>query len=127
MSAAVIVKPDPDPDANLLLLCSYLAGLQKEWQRLWAACPDDGHACEAMDQHDAYAEKEWPGQGYPVKHLLDFPATTPEGLQAKAAAVLAVYQASRYTKASHDDICELMQSVLIDAAGPARLQTGDLR
>ena len=78
-------------DRKLLDLCDHLRTMQAEWQRLWAACPEDGHPCPAEDAHEAYAANVWPGHGDPALRLAKLPATTPDGLQAKAAAMLAIY------------------------------------
>jgi hypothetical protein len=49
--------------------------------------------------------------------LLTLPARTPEGLQAKAAAVLAISDATAFTGDCREDEIELLRSVVLDAAG----------
>ncbi len=57
--------------------------------------------------------------------LLSLHATTPEGLQAKAAAILAINQASAYTGCCRDDEIELLNSVVREAAASAYRPLGE--
>ena len=56
--------------------------------------------------------------------LVDQPATTPAGLQAKAAAVLAIDEAASYLTDCRNDSAELWASVIRDAAGSAHRPLG---
>ncbi len=121
---------DPSPDAPLLALCAKLRAQQAEWQRLWAATPDTGDDTPADAALEQYSDFTWPGirasadgQDLPSQ-LLSHRATTPEGRQAKAVAVLAMEEAGLYCD-SRDDSVDLMLDVLCEAAGSARLPIGD--
>jgi hypothetical protein len=85
-------------DAELLAVCDELAVLQARWQTLWAATPDQPNGGPEDLAFDTFTSFTWPGTritdpalggasgiDLPVL-LLTLPATTPEGLQAKAAA-----------------------------------------
>ena len=79
----------------------------------------------------AYSDTVWPGLNFTTwrregrdpadmpGRLLDLPATTPAGLQAKAAAVLAIDEAASYLTDCRNDTAELWASVIRDAAGTA--------
>ena len=60
----------------------------------------------------------------PMRQLLVLPATTPEGLRAKAAAVLALHDAGDYSDGDRTDQWQIMASVLRDAAGAAAMPLG---
>ena len=126
------------PDATLLALCARLGEMQAEWQRLWTLT-SDGPAIETEADRiwQDYADNVWPGvnishwdaerrrpDDLPAK-LLTFRATTPEGLQAKAAAILALDDAAGYQSDYRNDAIELWLSLGIDAAGPARRLVGE--
>ena len=140
-AAGVVVAgaaPAGHPDAALLALCARLEAMQAEWQRLWALT-SDGPAIEtdADQAWQDYADNVWPGvtishwdperrrpNDLPAK-LLTLQATTPEGLQAKAAAILALDDAAGYQFDYRNDAIELWQSLGIDAAGSARRMLGE--
>jgi hypothetical protein len=126
--------PDHHPDAALLALCSRLAGMQAEWQRLHAATSDDGPWTEADEAWLRYASTTWPGvgperpehQGEDVPgQLLLHRAATPEGMAAKASAILALDDAAGYTRDCRDDHCALVPSLLEDVAGAQYRPIGD--
>jgi len=129
LALKAVLPPPPHPDAELLAVCARLADQQAEWQEVWAAtpdAPDGGHADVALDE---FSQNVWPGYrcADPVRgddtatdlpaRLLTLPATIAEGLQAKAAAVLAISDAGSYTGDSRLDEIELLRSVVRDAAG----------
>ena len=121
------------PDAALLILCGELRILQKEWQRLWEATPEEGDAGPADTAWQVYAEHAWPGtcranadrEHDPVRDLIAMKATTIEGMRAKAAAIKAVDDASGYSMCCRDDFYELMLSLLKDVAGPVAMSLGE--
>ncbi len=113
-----------------------LADLQAEWQRLWALTEDDGPETDADRAWYAYSEHVWPktfSRPWPDAPsvedvpalLLNLPARTPQGLQAKAAAVLALNEAGSYCRDLRDDSCQLELSLIRDAAGVAHRPLGD--
>ena len=123
-------------DADLLALCAQLRVLQVRWQRLWDAAlgsPDgDGPADLLLDRYTAWV---WPGTELAdvaglasaadsVRMLLVLPATTPEGLQAKAAAVLALHDASDYSESNRDDHWQIVAALLREVAGTAAMPLG---
>ena len=127
-------SPVPHPDAALLAVCAQLVAMQAEWQRLYDATSDNDELTTAADfAWQAYNDDVWPGTGFqprdcdtvdvPAK-LLTLRATTPEGMQAKAAAILAMDDAGDYTHDIRDDSFELMLSLIEDVAGLARRPLG---
>ncbi len=99
------------PDADLLALCARLAEMQAEWQRLWEPTSEDwGLDAPPVTEADhiwlRYNDHVWPGihiSGQTPRHpddlpaqLLDYRPVTPEGVRAKAAAVLAMEDAACY-------------------------------
>ena len=123
-------------DADLLGLCAQLRVLQLRWQRLWDAAlgsPDgDGPADLLLDRYTAWV---WPGTELadvaglapaadPVRSLLTLPATTPEGLQAKAAAVLALHDASDHSDRDRADQWQIVAALLREVAGTAAMPLG---
>ena len=124
-------------DADLLALCAQLRVRQVEWQRLWdaaSAAPDDGEspADLILDRYTAWV---WPAvrlsdvsgltsAADPVRMLLDLPATTPEGLQAKAAAVLALNDVGDYSDRDRADQWQIVAGLLRDVAGTAAMPLG---
>ena len=126
-----------NPDAALLALCAQLEEMQAEWQRLYDATSDEADLTTPADfAWQAYSDTVWPGLNFTTWRregrdpadepgcLLDLPATTPAGLQAKAAAVLAIDEAASYLTDCRNDSAELWQSVIRDAAGPAHRPLG---
>ena len=128
------------PDADLLALCAQLTAMQAEWQRLWTFTTDDWGlddppVTDADRAWEHYNDHVWPGihvsGGTPrlpddlPGQLLDFHPVTPEGVRAKAAAVLAMEDAACYGADARNDACEMYQSVLVDAAGAARMLMGE--
>lgn len=123
-------------DADLLALCVRLRVLQAGWQRLWDAAsgsPDgDGPADLILDRYTAWV---WPAvrlsdvsgltsAADPVRLLLDLPTTTPEGLQAKAAAVLALHDVGDYSDRDRADQWQIVAALLREVAGPAAMPLG---
>ena len=123
-------------DADLFALCAQLRVLQAGWQRLWdaasAAPDDDGPADLILDRYTAWV---WPAvklsdvpgltpAADPVRTLLDLPATTPEGLQAKAAAILALHDAGDYSDRDRADQWQLVAALLREVAGSAAMPLG---
>ena len=115
------------PDAELLALCAQLAEMQAEWQRLWEPTSDEvPSTTEADHAWDRYHRYVWPcthpshpemtGEDLGAR-LLTLRATTLEGMQAKAAAILAMEEASGYTWDCRDDSCQLATSLMEDVAG----------
>jgi hypothetical protein len=128
------------PDADLLDLCAKLAAMQAEWQRLWNFTSEDWGldgppTTEADHEWLRYNDEVWPAiniSGQSPRHpddlpgrLLDFHPVTPEGIRAKAAAVLAMDDAGCYGADLRNDSYELYHSALVDAAGPARCLMGE--
>ena len=136
-ATAYISRPSTlQADAELLTVCASLADQQAQWQTLWAATPDEPDGGPVDLAFDTFTEFTWPGTriadrllGNPSAidlpaRLLTLPATTQEGLVAKAAAVLAISDASTFTGDCRPDEIELLRSVAIDAAGLARRLVG---
>jgi hypothetical protein len=125
----------PHPDAALLDLCRLLGEQQKEWQRLWTACEEDGSAPEADERIKAYEDQTWPGirsgssitpyspDDLPQKLITARP-TTPEGLEAMALAVLALEAAGAWADI-RDDHCQILLAVVRAVAGVERMPIGD--
>ncbi len=114
----------PHPDAALLVLCARLEEMQAEWQRLYDLTSEEDELTTAADHAwQTYSAELWPGlrlspwsrkERDPVDipgRLVDLPATTSEGLRAKAAAVLALDEAAGYLTDCRNDSAELWQSV----------------
>jgi hypothetical protein len=114
--------------------------MQAEWQHLWQFTSedwglDDPPATDADRKWLQFNDYVWPAihiSGQTPRHpddlpgqLLDFRPVTVEGMRAKAAAVLAMDDAACYGADARDDACELYQSVLVDAAGTARMLMGE--
>jgi hypothetical protein len=130
------------PDAELLALCAQLSAMQDEWQRLWVATSDEwiGMDQDPITEADRawwdYNNNVWPGvyistsdhsqldPNDAVRHLFDIHPVTPEGLSAKAAAVLAVDEAASYGDLRNDGY-ELNLSLIRDVAGLARRPLGE--
>ena len=125
-------------DADLLALCAQLRVLQTGWQRLWDATSGtpDGEESPADLILDRYTAWVWPAvrlsdvsgltsAADPVRMLLDLPATTPEGLQAKAAAVLALDDAGGYSGCDRSDHWQFVMALVRDAAGSAAMPLGE--
>ena len=125
-------------DADLLALCARLRGLQAEWQRLWDATSDtpEGDGSPADLIFEFYSDWVWPGACLadaqrlmpgtdPVRLLLDLPATTLAGLQAKAAAVLALDDAGEYSGCDRSDHWQFVMALVRDAAGTAAMPLGE--
>ena len=118
----------PHPDAALLALCARLTDMQAEWQRLYDATSDEPELTTPADYAwQAYSDDVWPRTALQRRDsatpdvpglLLTHSATTLEGLQAKAAALLALDAAASYCDL-RDDSYELTLSLLRDAAGAA--------
>jgi hypothetical protein len=118
----------PHPDADLLALCSQLASLQAEWQCLWGLTTADGSKVEADRALEAYSHDVWSGLGASQcdigtlcdgdlpRQLYYHRATTPDGLRAKAAAILALDDAANWCDVRGDTF-DLMRSLICDAAG----------
>ena len=119
-------------DAALFALCAQLEDMQAEWQRLYDLTSEEDELTTPADHAwQAYSDNTWPGlclspwtskgrnpADLPAQ-LVDLPATTPAGLQAKAAAVLALDEATGYLSDCRNDSAELWASVVRDAAGNA--------
>ena len=127
---------DVTGDADLLALCARLRVLQTGWQRLWDAAsgsPDgDGPADLILDRYTAWV---WPAvrlsdvsgltiAADPVRMLLVLPATTPEGLRAKAAAILALHDAGDYSDRDRADQWQIVAALLREVAGTAAMPLG---
>ena len=122
----------------MLALCAQLRVLQSRWQRLWSVAAEgaaEGDDTPADLMLDRYAAWVWPGTmladlsglsliADPARRLLDLPATTPEGLQAKAAAVLTLHDAGDYSDCDRSDHLQIVAAVLRDAAGTAAMPLG---
>ena len=115
------------PDADLLTLCATLEKMRAEWQRLYDATSEEDELTTPADfAWRNYSDHVWPlvhsnsftapagVVDYPAK-LLTLRATTPEGIQAKAAAIVAMDEASSYCD-GRDDSYALCLSLLRDAA-----------
>ena len=133
---AVQMGSCPSGDAALLALCAQLEELQAEWQRLYDATSDDNSDTPADRVFDAYSNDVWPGlcrspwssegrdpADLPAR-LVDLPATTPEGLRAKAAAILAIDESASYLTDCRNDSMELSLSLIRDVAGATRRPLG---
>jgi len=127
------------PDAELLALCVRLGEMQAEWQRLYDATSDAPDLTTPADHAwQDYSHNVWPSVRRAVifggskprdpadlpARLHDLPATTPEGREAKAAAILALDDAAGYCD-SRDDICQLYMAMARDVAGAAYRPLGD--
>jgi hypothetical protein len=114
--------------------------MQAEWQRLWHFTGedwglDDPPTTDADREWLAYNDHVWPAihiSGQTPRHpddlpgqLLDFRPVTVEGMRAKAAAVLAMDDAACYGADGRDDASAFYHSVLVDAAGAARMLMGE--
>jgi len=129
LALQAVLPPVPHPDADLLAVCARLADHQAQWQSLWAATPDQPDSGPQDTAFDEFSQNVWPGYrcADPIRGddtatdlpalLLTLPATTAEGLQAKAAAVLAISDAGSYTGDSRLDEIDLLRSVVRDATG----------
>ena len=106
-------------------------------QRLYDATSDEDELTTPADfAWQAYSDTVWPGLNFTTwrregrdpadmpGRLLDLPATTAAGLQAKAAAVLAIDEAASYLTDCRNDSAELWQSVIRDAASSAHRPLG---
>ena len=115
----------PHPDAVLLALCAQLEEMQTEWQRLYDATSDEDELTTAADHAwQAYSDDVWPRTALQPKGsstwdapalLLTHAATTLKGLQAKAAAILAINAAADFCDL-RDDSLDLALSLIRDAA-----------
>ena len=119
----------------LLAVCVHLVAMQAEWQRLYDATSDKEDLTTVADHAwQAYNDDVWPRTALqplgcetvdvPAK-LLTLRATTLEGMQAKAAAILAMSDAGDYSLEIRDDSFELQLSLIEDVAGLARRPLGD--
>jgi hypothetical protein len=110
----------PSPDAELLAVCARLHQMQAEWQRLYDATSDAAELTTPADYAwQAYSDHVWPGgvvaDALPAQ-LTTLRATTWAGLQAKAAAILALDNAANYCDGRADH-AELSRSLIEDVAG----------
>ena len=117
----------PHPDAALLALCARIDVMRAEWQRLWWLT-SNGPALETEADRawQDYSDTIWPGIGLSdwnriepgdaVGELRTLCATTPEGLKAKARAIMALDNAATYSDC-RNDAAQLWQSIVEDAAG----------
>ena len=123
------------PDAALLNLCVQIDEMRGEWQRLWLLT-SDGPALETEVGRawQGYSDNVWPGvilsdwnriaPGDVVGQLRVLRATTPEGLKAKAAAIMALENAATYCDC-RNDAAQLWASVVEDAAGDGWPRVGE--
>ena len=132
--------PDaPHPDAALLDLCARLRALQEEWQRLYVLTSEDERGTAADKAFDAYSERVWPGTVRRCEHywkdtppeaddlagqLMFAPATTHEGIQAKAVALAAIADTAAYLPHDRDDEFGLFREFIREVAGAARFWLG---
>ena len=135
VSAAGILPADasaaPSPDAELLAACAQLRGLEDEWNRLYAATTDADELITPADHAwQTFSDDVWPGIALSAqrrrgdardpadlpRRLLELRASTPEGLAAKAAAILALEDAGCWCEL-RDDSFDFTRSLLKDAAG----------
>ena len=129
-------RDDPHhPDAALLALCAQIDELRVEWQRFWTITTD-GAALETEADHawQDYSDNVWPGvtlsdwnriaPGDVVGQLRTLRATTPDGLKAKAGAILALNNAATYCDC-RNDAAQLWASIVEDAAGPDWPRVGE--
>ncbi len=126
-AAGIFMTEIPHPDAALLALCASIADMRIEWQRLWLLT-SDGPALETEADRawQAYSDNVWPGIGLSdwnriepgdvAGELRALRATTPEGLRAKARAIMALDSAASYCDC-RNDAAQLWQSIIEDAAG----------
>ena len=115
----------PHPDAALLALCAQLEGMQQQWQRLYDATSDADELTTPADHAwQVYSEDVWPCTALQPKGsttqdvpalLLTHAATTLKGLQAKAAAILAINAAADFCDL-RDNSLDLALSLIRDAA-----------
>ena len=115
-----------NPDDELIAVCARLREMQAEWQRLYNASPEAGEETETDKAWQAFSAKVWPATDlvnpsdpHPDDlpgRLLDLVATTPEGKEAKAAAVLALHEASLWCD-SREDERQMIESLLRDVSG----------
>ena len=115
------------PDAELLAVCLRLSRMQAEWQRLYDLTSEEEKLTTPADfAWQAYSDDIWPRGSFCRDNLtpdvpallLTHPATTPEGVRAKAAAILALDHAADYCDL-RDDSFQLSLSLITDAAGLA--------
>lgn len=101
--------------------------MQAEWRRLYDLTSEEPELKTPADfAWQAYSDDTWPRvASFNDNPALDVPAellrlyaTTPDGLRAKAAAVLALEDAAAYCDA-RDDSWDLHMSVVRDAAALA--------
>ncbi len=112
--------------------------MQAEWQRLYNATSDDDDLTTPADSAwQAFSDDVWPGvraasRAWRDDHynphdlpgqLRHLRATTPEGIAAKAAAILALDDAGAWTDL-RDDSYQLNRSLLEDAAGALHTAIG---
>ena len=123
------------PDAALLALCVHLEGMQREWQSLYDATSDQAELTTPADHAwNDYSNDVWPGIGLSDWNRVEpgdqggelrlLPAITPEGLKAKARAVMALNSAASYCDC-RNDAAQLWEAVVADAAGPDWQRMGD--
>ena len=137
-AAGVVVAgaaPAAHPDAALLTLCAQLEAMQAEWQWRWTLT-SDGPALETEADRawQAYSDDVWPGIGLSdwnriepgdlAGELRALRATTPEGLKAKARAIMALDHAATYCDC-RNDAAQLWQSIIEDVAGPCWSRVGE--
>ena len=119
----------PHPNAALLALCAHLDAMRAEWQRLWLLTSDGPDLATKADRAwQEYSDSTWPGIAVSDHvlnrlHLTDLPgrlrtlrAVTPEGLKAKARAVMALDNAASYCDC-RNDAAQIWESIVADAAG----------
>ena len=114
------------PDGALFALCAQLEDMRAEWQRLYDATSDEDELTTSADHAwRAYSDDVWPHTALQPKGsttpdvpalLLTHPAITLEGLQAKAAAILAINAAADYCDL-RDDSLDLLLLLARDVAG----------
>jgi hypothetical protein len=110
--------------------------MQAEWQRLYDATSGEDELTTAADfAWQDYSDHVWPlvhsnsftapagGVDYPAQ-LLTLRATTPEGIQTKAAAIIAMDEAATYCD-GRDDSYQLCLSLLRNAATSAYQPLGE--
>jgi hypothetical protein len=114
---ARFAPPSTHADGELLALCARLAEMQAEWQRLYDRTPDDGPETAADHVWQDYSDTVWPGGDLPGQ-LCMLQATTPAGLQAKGAAILALDDVAAYCD-DRPDYAQLADSLVQDVAAGA--------
>ena len=125
------------PDARILEICAVLADQQQDIDRLHKVVDDlppeveDGPEFLAFD---AYLDDVWPGFEASMRgrdgllgELIGLEPVTAGGVQAKAAAVLAVVEASRFGGDQRYDHAALVASVLRPLVGRAYRPVGRAR